>query len=63
MIDKLFDTILQRFQEARETFERRSEFILENVDLRYYYFHRIDTKRGESYIEPSEWFKNKKSHN
>ena len=31
-IDKLFDTILQRFQEARETsFERGNEFLHESV--------------------------------
>ena len=49
VIDKLFDTILQRFQEARETsFERGSEFIFENVDLLYYYFHRTDMRRGNN---------------
>ena len=34
IIDKLFDTTLKRFQEARETsFERRSEFIHKSVGL------------------------------
>ena len=62
VINRLFDTILQRFQDARETsFERGSEFIFENVDLLYYYFHRIDMRRGESYIETLEWLKNKKA--
>ena len=37
VIDRLFDTILQRFQELRETsFQRGSEFIFENVDLLCY---------------------------
>ena len=41
VIDILFDTMLQRFQEARETsFEKASEFIFENVDLLYYYFQK-----------------------
>ena len=45
IIDKLFDTILQRFQEARETSnERGSEFIHESVGLLYYYFHKTDMK-------------------
>ena len=62
VINNLFDTILQRFQEARETsFERGSEFIFENVDLLYYYFYRIDMRRSESYIETLEWLKNKKA--
>ena len=55
VIDRLFDTMLQRFQEAKETsFERGSEFIFENVDLLYCYFHRIDMKRSGSYVETPE---------
>ena len=61
IIDGLFVTILQRFQEARQTsFERGSGFFHENVDLLYYYFHKIDMQRGESNIESPEWTKNKK---
>ena len=60
-IDKLSDTLLERFHGTRErSFERGSKFIFENVDL-LYYFHRIDMRRGGSYIEPSEWIKNKGS--
>ena len=60
IIDRLFNTILQRFQEARETSsERGSEFIHENVDLLYYYFHKIDMRRGKSYIKSTKWLKNK----
>ena len=48
-INILFDTMLQRFQEAREAlFERGSEFIFENVDLLYNCFHKIEMRRGES---------------
>ena len=55
IIDKLFDTILQRFQEARETSNvRGSEFIHERFGLLYYYFYKIDIQRGESYIELPE---------
>ena len=60
VIDRLFDTIYQRFQEAIETSsERGGEFIFENVDLLYYYFHKIDMRRSGSYIKSSEWTKNK----
>ena len=62
VINRLFDTMLQKLQEARETsFERGSEFIFENVDLLYYYFHRIDMRRSGSYTETPEWLKNKKA--
>ena len=39
IIDILFDTTIQRSQEAKETsFERGSEFIFGNVDLLYIIF-------------------------
>ena len=48
VIDKVFNTLLQRFQRAQETSsERGSEFIPE---LLYYHFQIIDIRRGESYI-------------
>ena len=60
IIDRLFDTILQRFQEAEETSnERGSGFIHENVGLLYYYFHKTDMKRVGSYIMSHKWLRSK----
>ena len=57
---RLFDTTLQRFQQARETSnERGSEFTLESVVLLYYYFQKIDIRRAESYIKCPDWLVNK----
>ena len=51
VIDKLFNTLLQRFQNAQETSnERGSEFIPDSVELLYYHFQIIDIRRAESYI-------------
>ena len=62
VIDILFDTMLQRFQDVRETsFEKWSGFIFENVDLLYYDFHKTDVQRDKSYTESPEWIKNKKA--
>ena len=62
IIDELFTAILERFQEARETSnDKGSQFIHESVYLLYYYFHKIDMKKGESYIEFPKWLKNKKA--
>ena len=60
-IDKLFDTLLQRFQQAIETSnERGSKFTNESVALMYYYIQKIDTRRaGESYIKSLDWVVNK----
>ena len=48
IIDTLFNTILNRIQEAMETSnERGSGFTHDNVGLLYYHFQRIDIRRGE----------------
>ena len=52
VIDRLFDTTLQKFQQAIEiSNERGSEFTHESVVLLYYYFQKIDIRRAESYIK------------
>ena len=51
VIDRLFDTFLQRFQKAIETsIGGGSKFTHESVALLYYYFQKIDIRRAESYI-------------
>ena len=51
IIDRLFDTTLQRFQQAIETsIKGGSKFTHESVVLLYYYFQKIDIRRAESYI-------------
>ena len=47
VIDRLFNTLLQRFQNAQETSnERGSEFIPDSVELLYYHFQRIDIRKS-----------------
>ena len=62
VIDTLFDTILQRCQQAQETSnDKGSEFIPESVELLYYYFQKINIRRAESYIMSPDWIVNKKA--
>ena len=62
VIARLFNTLLQRFQCAQETSnKRRSEFISDSVELLYYHFQRIDIRRAESYIISQDWLANKKA--
>ena len=64
LIDKLFNAILQRFQQAQETpNDKGREFIPERIEFLYYYFHKINIIRAESYIMSSNWIINKKSNN
>ena len=62
VIDELFNTRLQRFQNAQETSnERGSEFIPDSVELLYYHFQRIYIRRDESCIICPDWIASKKS--
>ena len=47
-IDRLFDTFLQRFQQAIEiSNDRESELTHKSVLLLYCYFQKLDIKRAE----------------
>ena len=62
VIDRLFNTLSQRFQSAQETSNKRgSEFIPDSVELLYYHFQRIDIRRAESYIMSPDWIASKKA--
>ena len=62
VINKLLNTLLQRFQHSQETSnERGSEFIPGSVELLYYHFQRIDIRRAESYIMSPDWILSKKA--
>ena len=51
VIDRLFDTTLERFQQAIVASNKRgSEFTHESVALMYYYFQKIDNTRAKSYV-------------
>ena len=54
IIDTLFNTILNRIQEAmKKSNEGGSEFTHDSVGLLYYHFQRIDIRRGGKYIASS----------
>ena len=59
IIDELFKSLLQKYQEGLEESMRGSEFVFDNVDLLYYHLQRISLKRGESYVDSPKWLKDK----
>ena len=61
IIKKLFDSLLQKYQDGLEESMRGSEFIRDCVALLYYHLQKIGLKRGGSYIDSPEWLKNKKA--
>ena len=59
IIDELFKSLLQKYQEGLEQSMRGSEFAFDSVDLLYYHLQRISLKRGESYVDSPKWLKDK----
>ena len=58
----LFNTILNRIEQAIETSnERGSGFTHESVALLYYYFQKIDIRKRESHIISPDWIASKKA--
>ena len=62
VIDKLFNTVLERFQNTQETSnEKGSKFVPDSVELIYYHFQRIDIRRAESCIISPDLIASKKA--
>ena len=41
IINKLFKSLLQRYQEGLEKTIKESDFVPDSIDLLYYHFHKI----------------------
>ena len=61
IIEELFESLLQKYQERLEESMKGSEFVFDRVDLLYYKVHKISLNRGRSYIDSPKWLKNKKA--
>ena len=59
VINELFESFLQKYQEGLEEKIRDSKFVFESVDLLYYSLHKTTLKRSGSYIKSSRWLKSK----
>ena len=61
IIEELFKSLLQRYQEGLQKSLRGSEFIFDSVDALYYDLNKITLSRGGSYIDSPKWLKDKKA--
>ena len=61
IIEKLFESLLQRYQENLSEKMRGSDFAFNGVNFMYYDLNKISINRGGSYIDSPKWLKNKKS--
>ena len=51
VVDKLFESLLSRYQIGLEISVKGSDFIFDSVQLLYFKFYKIIFKRGGSYID------------
>ena len=61
IIEELFKSLLQRYQENLQEKMRGSDFAFDGVNFLYYDFNKISINRGGSYIDSPKWLKDKKS--
>ena len=61
IIEELFKSFLQKYQEGLEESVRGSEFIFDSVDALYYNLNKVSLSRGGSYIDSPKWLANKKA--
>ena len=61
IIDEIFKSFLERYQEGLEESMIGSEFIFDSADALYSDLNKINLSRGGSYIDSLEWLKNKKA--
>ena len=61
IIERLFESFLQKYEENLQEKMKGSEFEFDGVDFLYYDFNKISINRDGSYIDSSKWIKNKKS--
>ena len=60
IIEELFKSFLQKYEENLQNKMRESDFEFDNVKFLYYDFNKISLNRGGSYIDFPKWLKNKK---
>ena len=64
VFNELFESLLSRYQIGFEASMRRSDFIVESVQLLYCYkCHKMNFKRKGSYIDSADWIKKKATTN
>ena len=61
VIEKLFKSLRSKRQDNLETSMKGSDFIFDSVQLMYHKCHKVNFKRGDSYIDSLDWIKKKKA--
>ena len=57
VFNELFESLCSKYQENLETSIKGSDVIFDWVQLMYYKCHKVNSKRGDSYIDSPNWIK------
>ena len=60
IVNEFLESLLSRYQDNLKVF-RGSDFIFDSVQVLYYKCHKVNFKRGGSYIDSPDWIKNIKA--
>ena len=58
IIEGLFESFLQKYEENLQEKMKGSDFEFDGVNFLYYNFNKISINRGGSYIDSPQWLKN-----
>ena len=58
--EKLFKSLLQKYQDNLQNKMKGSDFIFNGINYLFYDFNRVSISKGGSYIESPKWLKDKK---
>ena len=61
IIEQLFESLLQKYEENIQNKMKGSDFEFDGVNFLYYDFNKTSINRGRSYINSPKWLKDKKS--
>ena len=61
VLNELFESRRSKYQDDLETSMRGRGFSFDSVQVMYYKCHKLNFKRGGSYIDSRHWIKNKKA--
>ena len=61
IIEQLFESLLQKYEENLQNKMKGSEFEFDGVNFLYYDFNKTTINRGGSYVDSPKWLKDKKS--
>ena len=61
IIEELFESLSQKYQEELEEPVKGSEFVFDSIDLLYCNLHKRSLNRGRSYTDSPKCFRNKKA--